>query len=88
VLMATVCDQRCSRASLLRRASRKTEDGDFPAAEKLLFVKAAPARVERGGSGGSARPCPAAASAEFWVLGDRVVNSVFSEGCTAGPGPY
>jgi hypothetical protein len=87
-LMATVCDRWCSSSSRLRRASRKTEDGDFPAAEKLLFVKAAPAREERGGSGGSARLCPAAAMAKCWVLRDLVVLSVSFEGCTAGLCPY
>jgi hypothetical protein len=74
-LCATAGDRRCSSSLLLRRACRKTEDGET-----------APAREERCGSGESAHPCPAAALAEFLVLGDRVVNSAFSEGCTAGPG--
>jgi hypothetical protein len=88
VVLATVWFWRCSSASLLRRASRKTEDGDFPAAERLLFVKAAPAREECGGSGGSARPCPAAATTRCWIFRDWVVISMFSEDCTAGLGPF
>jgi hypothetical protein len=76
VLWASAGDRRCSSSSssLLRRATRSSEDG-----------VTAPAREEPFGSGGSVHPCPAAAMAEFLVLGDRIVISVFSEGCTAGP---
>ena len=76
--------RRLSRSLLLRRAIQKNEDGDFPAAEKLFIVKATPAQEERGGSGGSAHLCPAAATVGIWVLRDRIVIFGISEGCTAG----
>jgi hypothetical protein len=75
VLCATVGDRRCTGSSLLRRACRKTVDG-----------ATVPAREERCSSGGSVHPYPAVVTAEFLVLRDRIVFSVFSEGCTAGPG--
>jgi hypothetical protein len=86
--MATMCYRRCSSSPRLRRASQKTEDGDFPAAKVLLFVKAEPARVERGGSSSSARPCPAAVALVCWFLRDLIVFSVFSEACIAGSCSY
>ena len=76
---------RCySSFLLLRRANRKIEDGDFPAAVVLRIVKAWPALVELGGSGGSARPRLAAVSVVSWVLRDGNVISSFSVDCNAG----
>ena len=68
VLKTTVRDRRFPCSLLLRRASRKTEDDDFPAVVMLQFVKAKAGSGEarwqrrigasssRGGVGGELGP--------------------------------
>ena len=84
LLKTMVTFRCCSSFLLLRRANRMIEDGDFPAAVVLRIIKAWPAQVELGGSGGSARPRLAAVLVGSWVLRDWNVIPCFFEGCNAG----